>query len=374
MTGPPRLCIPVVHTADLAVTRNEHAIAENPSNSPLGIDALAMPARPFAALVTSKRWAPGRLLTITFRGGRQSDRNAVLAATREWSRYANIRFAYTSSNTATIKCQFWDLSRDQTSWSYLGTDALLAGVAQPTINIGWPGDPGRDLHEIGHALGLIHEHQNPLAKIPWDREAVYRYYTGPPNYWTRADVDRQVFNNVTEPLTNGGFDRNSVMLYPIPLGLVTDPKYVVGWNKVLSEGDKRLVRRAYPPMFAGETEQPSMSRNTRVNVESILSAVAAAVSEGDLVDLRKLQEVVIAAYIAGGRSAIWPAMQARIDEFVTDPEFVIDVNAILKAVHDPTIENAIAAALEAANSPRTKAVAAILFRAVRDLVNHPHLD
>ena len=41
------------------------------------------------------------------------------------------------------------------------------------------------IHEFGHALGCIHEHQSPAADIPWDKEAVYRYYMGPPNNWSK---------------------------------------------------------------------------------------------------------------------------------------------------------------------------------------------
>jgi len=37
------------------------------------------------------------------------------------------------------------------------------------------------LHEIGHTLGLKHEHQNPYAGIVWDEEEVYAYTAKPPN-------------------------------------------------------------------------------------------------------------------------------------------------------------------------------------------------
>jgi hypothetical protein len=42
------------------------------------------------------------------------------------------------------------------------------------------------IHEFGHALGLIHEHQNPSGGIQWNKPVVCRYYEGPPNNRTPA--------------------------------------------------------------------------------------------------------------------------------------------------------------------------------------------
>lgn len=51
------------------------------------------------------------------------------------------------------------------------------------MNYGWlyPDTPDQEysrvvLHEFGHALGAIHEHQHPEAAIPWDKPKVYEYY------------------------------------------------------------------------------------------------------------------------------------------------------------------------------------------------------
>lgn len=34
-------------------------------------------------------------------------------------------------------------------------------------------------HEFGHAVGLIHEHQNPEGGVPWSRDAVVADLSGP---------------------------------------------------------------------------------------------------------------------------------------------------------------------------------------------------
>ena len=50
------------------------------------------------------------------------------------------------------------------------------------------------LHEFGHVLGLVHEYQNPNADIPWNKAAVIKLMSGPPNYWDRAgDRDEPVW-------------------------------------------------------------------------------------------------------------------------------------------------------------------------------------
>ena len=50
------------------------------------------------------------------------------------------------------------------------------------MNFGWDLTPlGRSttaLHEIGHTLGMPHEHQNPFAGIAWDEETVYATSAG----------------------------------------------------------------------------------------------------------------------------------------------------------------------------------------------------
>jgi hypothetical protein len=46
-----------------------------------------------------------------------------------------------------------------------------------------PRDDAACVHEFGHALGLIHEHQNPNRAIQWNRDAVINDLQGPPNNW-----------------------------------------------------------------------------------------------------------------------------------------------------------------------------------------------
>ena len=64
----------------------------------------------------------------------------------------------------------------QGSWSYLGTDATRVPKESFTMNLGFVDRP-TVLHEFGHSLGLIHEHQSPFpGGFEWNRENVSSHY------------------------------------------------------------------------------------------------------------------------------------------------------------------------------------------------------
>ena len=92
---------------------------------------------------------------------------------------------------------------DDGSWSYIGRQVLDQPANEPTMNFGWdlttPYGRTTALHEIGHTLGLPHEHQNPFAGIVWNEQAVYDYFAGSPNFWPRD----QTFHNVLRKLEPG---------------------------------------------------------------------------------------------------------------------------------------------------------------------------
>ena len=103
------------------------------------------------------------------------------------------------------------------------------------------------LHEFGHVLGLIHEHQNPNADIPWDADKVYAYYGGPPNNWSRQQVDEVLLKRYDPALmaVPKPFDPQSIMLFPVARQL-TVGGYEVGVNGELSELDKQSAAQLYP--------------------------------------------------------------------------------------------------------------------------------
>jgi serralysin len=204
-----------------------------------------------AAALRKKLWQPGRTLRLRFLDGDPTVQKKVVTFAQEWMQYAHITFAFGNDLNAELRISFLQAG----SWSLTGNDALDPRVPkqQPTMNFGWltratPNDEVRRvvLHEFGHALGLIHEHQNPAMTIPWNKEAVYAYYQGAPNYWTKEQVDVNIFQVYEQSLTKfSRFDSKSIMLYPIPAALTTGG-YQVAWNSDLSPTDKQFIAQCYP--------------------------------------------------------------------------------------------------------------------------------
>jgi serralysin len=196
------------------------------------------------ALLADRRWAPGRTLRVRFLDGTKAQKSTLMGFADEWSRWANITFRQVTRGDAEIRASF----RPGTgSWSYLGTDSLMLPQSNPTLTIGWDPDPATCLHELGHALGCVHEHQLPTGGIPWNRPYVYWWYQQTQG-WTRKMVDEQVFALYdARTLTNGfRYDPRSVMHYPLDPVLLTDPSRAVGWNSRLSPNDKSYIGLIYP--------------------------------------------------------------------------------------------------------------------------------
>ena len=242
------------------------------------------------AVLTDQKWQPGQTLRVRFLDGDPLVQQKIEAVAHQWSHYINIQFAFSSDPDAEIRisCQ------PGGSWSYVGTGALLIAKDQPTMNYGWLKPDSSDeeyssvvLHEFGHALGCIHEHQHPEAGIPWNQDAVYRYYMQPPNNWTKERIDHNLFTQYSRDITQfSQFDPQSIMLYSIAKELTTNG-FEVGWNSQLSATDKAFMGQIYP---LSNPVTPSCQTYT-VQSGDFLSAIAQKFyGDGSEASWRKIYE------------------------------------------------------------------------------------
>ena len=207
-----------------------------------------------AAILTAKRWTNNSTLRVRFMGGTAAQQQIVKDFAPKWSQHANIRFEFNNAPNAEVRISF---DPSDGAWSYIGKDCLGIPLNQATMNLGWQ-DEGVVLHEFGHTLGLIHEHQNPSQGIQWNRENVIRDLSGPPNFWDLDTIEHNMFEKYAVEQINGtNLDKLSIMLYAIPKSWTTDG-FQSEPNDVLSSVDKTFIGspNVYPKttLVAGPTE------------------------------------------------------------------------------------------------------------------------
>jgi hypothetical protein len=208
-----------------------------------------------AALLIGKRWPEERR---TLGVGFVEDASpeiigliiGIISGPEGWNSASGLQFVFGRDNPE-IRIAF----SSRGSWSYVGMDALDIPASAPTMNLGWltPALPYSDarqvvLHEFGHAVGMIHEHNSPRAHIPWNEPAVIEYYMCR-HGWSEARIRDNIL--APAPAENGVaqtvYDSTSIMHYMIPPELLTDPNWRASYNTTLSAEDRRLAAEWYGP-------------------------------------------------------------------------------------------------------------------------------
>jgi hypothetical protein len=199
-------------------------------------------------------WEDPTSLKVRFLDGSEELQRRVIRHATDWKKCANVGFDFRGANQADIRISF----ARKGSWSFIGTGARgVEDPTQPTMNLEMSLETPEVefrrtvLHEFGHALGLVHEHQiNQGNPIRWNEAAVIQAHA---YVWSEAMVRAQIldryksasiFNRTGPKYTTTKFDPRSIMLYPIRKDFTLDG-YSVDWNNEISDGDKAFLATIY---------------------------------------------------------------------------------------------------------------------------------
>ncbi|KAI1456341.1 hypothetical protein F4805DRAFT_432459 [Annulohypoxylon moriforme] len=230
------------------------AIEENPrSRSSTFLSAQICSQKPARLVILAeKTWKAGSVLKIGFQKGDKFKENQVKMHASEWCRYANLDFNFIGSK----ELGFEDLdilisfNPYDGPWSYIGTEcAKYARENKPSMNLGFvQSDPEKDirssiLHEFGHALAMVHEHQSPYSQINWNKKRVLLSGGFNPE---NNEAHWNVFHRYTlQEVKATAFDPDSIMLYSYPASWTEDGKGTKS-NTELSDVDKAYASFWYP--------------------------------------------------------------------------------------------------------------------------------
>jgi hypothetical protein len=237
-----------------------------------------------------RRWEPGRTLRVCLFGGNAVVGSLIRQAASEWNDYSSIKLDFgpagSWNNCLSPQGGYYQIRigfAEKGYWSVVGNDSEgRLDPHAPSMNLeGFNRrySPDRGMqpdtvlaqavpyhvatikHEFGHALGLLHEHQNTAMhchdEIRWDGPGnVYEYLGGPTNNWTEDQVNRNMgFIDQTDPdYVPGAPDRTSIMMYSLPEKIFVhghDSPCYVPVNLAISDKDKQIVAQLYPPIGAG---------------------------------------------------------------------------------------------------------------------------
>ena len=165
-----------------------------------------------------------------------SDTSVVYDAMREWTTKTKVRFIPHTDETNFVRFSYGD-----GYGSFIGQ----TGNMQPLY---FPKDPdkGNIMHEIGHLLGLWHEHCRP------DRDRYIKI--------TNSNIREAFLCQFIQPISdvvtlNTPYDFNSIMHYPKDafakpgtktITIINDsPRYHLGNRNILSSGDVAGIKLLY---------------------------------------------------------------------------------------------------------------------------------
>ena len=233
---------------------------------------MADPRRAAAILSTRSKWVNGTVLHYCFFGGSshfsvpKAQANSVRDAFAKW-KAVGIGLEFQEVNQLSeAEVRIGYSTADGSSASAVGREVLKVPLNEPTTVYGWdlttPYGRGTALHELGHVIGMEHEHQNPFAGIKWHEQAVYDALSQPPNSWDHDTTFHNILKKLTSQQVQGStWDPDSIMEYEFEPGLIDEPEEydINGLTPpgTLSNADKEWALKWYPKLKAAlPTLQP----------------------------------------------------------------------------------------------------------------------
>ena len=219
-----------------------------------------------AGALTSTLWdrpARGALqLNVVFLDGHPTVQDLVKRHVRAWEEAAHIKFNFLGRDRFVDAHIRITMPPSRIFQSYLGNGSLMIDRRLPSMTLGFtnevlaiPSEVRRlVLHEFGHALGLIHEHQNPNGGLKFRVPEVYQYFWQH-HRWDERTVREQVIQpaRAAELKNATKFDPDSIMLYAFPASIIAaGPVTATRLNSELSVSDRNYIASLYPK----ETTQP----------------------------------------------------------------------------------------------------------------------